>query len=209
MKFITAMLFVTLTAISAFGQPPAKNSSTVVFIGDSITEFWSLSEYFSGQNFINKGINSQSTVHLLARMQNDVIALKPKVVVIHGGINDLYGDNSAAGIAKTEKNLEAMARMAADAGIKVVIASLMPVNNTKQDLTTGRPAAKILAVNAWIKKFAVEKKYVFLDYYPAFAGKDGLLKTDLSDDGIHPNAKGYALMKPLALAAIDKALKKK
>lgn len=199
--------------------PPEKKETRVVFMGDSITDAWVRPEYggfFPGKPYIDRGISGQTTPQMLVRFRPDVIALQPKAVVILAGTNDLAGNTGPMPVSAIEDNLVSMAELASTNKIHVVLASVLPVSNYGHDRTgnpidmrTKRPPEKILEFNAWIKKFASANGYVYLDYFSATVDDQGLLKRDLSEDGLHPNAKGYSVMAPLAEQAIQAALKHK
>lgn len=196
--------------------PPAKGEDRVVFMGDSITDGWKLNEYFPGKPFINRGISGQTTPQMLIRFRPDVINLNPKVVVIFAGTNDLAGNTGPMSVEAIEDNLRSMAELARVNGIRVVLASIMPINDytknkdgTPAMRSTGRPPEKIIAVNQWIKKYTEDNKLVYLDYFSGMVDDKGFLKEELSRDGLHPNANGYEVMKPLAEKAIVTALKHK
>lgn len=201
--------------------PPAKDEPRVVFMGDSITDFWSSRPntsggFFPGKPYVNRGISGQTTPQMLLRFRPDVIALQPKVVVILAGTNDISGNTGPTTPEIIEGNLASMAELARAHGIRVVLASVLPVSDyehksdgTQITQTTNRPPAQIKALNDWLKQYAAANGYTYLDYYTALVDDKGLLKAGLSGDGLHPNAKGYALMSPLAEAAINAALKKK
>jgi lysophospholipase L1-like esterase len=177
--------------------PPAAGEDRVVFMGDSITQGWHIDLSFPGKPYINRGISGQTTPQMVLRFHQDVIRLQPKVVVILAGTNDLAGN--------TEDNLSAMAEMATAHQIKVVLCSVTPVFDYpwKPGLT---PAPKIDALNAWMKNYAVEKGYVYVDYHSAMKDERDGLPATLSKDGVHPLPAGYAVMTPLAEAGIEKAL---
>jgi lysophospholipase L1-like esterase len=194
-------------------MPPAKDENRVVFMGDSITDVW---KYFPGQPYINRGISGQTTPQMLLRFRPDVIALSPKIVVILAGTNDLSGNTGPTTPEAIEANLASMAELARAGNIKVVMASILPVSDYNKDKTgkpiirtETRPPAQILALNQWIKNYAAENGLTYLDYFSAMADDKGFLREDLAGDGLHPNAKGYGIMKPLAEQAINRALKKK
>jgi len=196
--------------------PPAKDEKRVVFMGDSITDGWKLNEYFPNQPFVNRGISGQTTSQMLLRFRPDVIDLKPQVVVILAGTNDISANTGPMTLEAIEGNLASMVELAQANGINVVIASVLPVSDYNKDKsdkpiirTVQRPPAQILALNAWIKNFCAERKLVYLDYFTASVDAQGFLKAELANDGLHPNAKGYEIMKPLAEAAIKTALKMK
>ena len=198
--------------------PPAKNEQRVVFMGDSITDSWDDPVYggfFPGKPYINRGISGQTTPQMLIRFRPDVLALKPKVVVILAGTNDIAGNTGPMTLEMIEDNLKSMAELAAANGIRVVLASVLPVSDYelrdgKPITQTGRrPPEKILALNKWLLDFAKQRGHVYLDYFSATVDDKGFLKNELSDDGLHPNAEGYKVMAPLAEAAIAASLKRR
>lgn len=200
-------------------SPPQKDENRVVFIGDSITDLWDdngFGGFFPGKPYIDRGIGGQTTSQMLLRFQQDVIALKPKVVVILAGTNDIAGNTGPMTIEQTANNLTSMSEIASANKIKVVLSSVLPVNDyvRRQNgelfiQTKSRPPAKILAMNDWLKKYAAQNGYVYLDYFSAMVDDKGFVKEGITFDGLHPNAQGYAVMTPLAEAAIQKALKSK
>jgi lysophospholipase L1-like esterase len=187
---------------------PAKAEKRVVFMGDSITDGWKLLEYFPGKPYVNRGISGQTTPQMLVRMMPDVVELRPKAVVILAGTNDLAGNTGLMAVAEIERNYQAIAELAKAHEIKVVFASVLPVHDqgTRQQ-TPRRAPEKIRELNAWLQQYCAENKLVYLDYYSHMLGPDGMLRTDLAADGLHPNAAGYHIMAPLAEQAITKALK--
>jgi lysophospholipase L1-like esterase len=188
---------------------PQPGKPRVVFLGDSITDLWRLNEYFPDHDFINRGISGQIASQMLGRMKSDVTDLHPAAVVILAGTNDL-----ARGIPLTaiEDDYVMLADLAAAAKVKVIFASVLPVSDYHKDAdpsyerTPSHPPAFIRALNDWLKSFCVQRGYVYLDYYPALVDDQGQLGAELSDDGLHPNAKGYRLMAPLLMAAVNKAV---
>jgi lysophospholipase L1-like esterase len=195
---------------------PAKDEKRLVFMGDSITDMWvqpRFGAFFPGRPYIGRGIGGQTTPQMLLRFRADVIALRPKVVVILAGTNDIAGNTGPITIEETEGNLASMAELARANGIGVVLSSVMPVSNYGHDsngnaidMRIKRPPEKILELNVWIKKYAAEKGGVYLDYFSATVDEKGMLRKELSEDGLHPNAAGYAVMAPLAEKAIQEAL---
>ena len=191
----------------------------VVFMGDSITDAWVSPEFggfFPGKSYVDRGISGQTTPQMLLRFRPDVIALGPKVVVILAGTNDIAGNTGSMTLGQIEANLVSMAELAKANKIRVVLASVLPVSNyghdrqgNPLDMRIDRPPEKILELNAWIKKYAAANRHTYLDYFSAMVDQQGLLQQDLSEDGLHPNAKGYAVMSPLAEQAIRVALKKR
>lgn len=196
---------------------PAKNEKRVVFIGDSITDGWDDPKYggfFPGRPYVNRGISGQTTPQMLLRFRPDVIALKPHAVVILAGTNDIGGNTGPMTLEAIEDNLTSMVELARVHRIRVVMASLLPVSDyamtadgQPRNQTMRRPPEKIKALNDWMKNYAAANKLIYLDYYSAMVDEKGFLKDELSNDGLHPNDKGYRVMGPLAEQAIDRALK--
>lgn len=196
--------------------PPAKGEDRVVFMGDSITDGWKLDQYFPGQPYVNRGISGQTTSQMLLRFRPDVIDLKPKVVVILAGTNDIAGNTGPMTLETIEGNLASMVDLARANGINVVMSSVMPISDYNKNAqgvqivrSVQRPPDKIVALNAWIKDLSKRRNLVYLDYFPVMADEKGFLKPDIANDGLHPNAKGYELIKPLAAEAIKTALRAK
>ena len=184
--------------------PPKPGENRVVFMGDSITEAWHLDKFFPGKPYINRGISGQTTPQMLVRFRQDVIDLKPKVVVILAGTNDIAGNTGPMTLEQTEDNLASMAELARANHIRVVLCSVTPAFDFpwSPGMT---PAPKVIALNAWIRKYADEKGHVYVDYHSAMKdGRDGL-PAALSKDGVHPLPAGYAIMTPLAEVGIAKA----
>ncbi len=179
----------------------------MVFLGDSITDFWKLADSFPGQPYVNRGISGQTTPQMLVRVFPDVIELKPAALIVLAGTNDIAANTGPETAAMVQNNLQAITELAQAHGIKVILCSLTPVSDyTPRKQTARRPPADILRLNQWIRDYAARAKAGFADYYPALADEKGMLKDGYSDDGLHPNAKGYALMVPVAAAAIRKGL---
>jgi lysophospholipase L1-like esterase len=190
-------------------RPPAAGEQRVVFMGDSITDSWgrSYGKFFDGKPYINRGISGQTTPQMLIRFRPDVIAHKPKAVVILAGTNDIAGNTGPMSLEDIQGNLMSMAELARANAIRVVMASVLPVSDDIKPQTQRRPPEKILALNKWIKEYAAKNGHVYLDYFTAMADERGLLKKDLTYDGLHPNDAGYEVMAPLAQKAIDRALR--
>jgi lysophospholipase L1-like esterase len=194
-----------------------KDEHRVVFLGDSITDGWdspNMGGFFPGKPYVNRGISGQTTPQMLIRFRADVIDLKPKVVVILAGTNDLAGNTGPTTLTAIEGNLTSMAELARVNGIKVVLASLLPVSDYElRDgkpivQTVRRPPEQIKALNSWMKDYASRNHLIYLDYFSAMVDDKGFLKDELSNDGLHPNAAGYAVMNPLAETAIQNSFKK-
>ena len=197
---------------------PAPNEARVVFMGDSITDSWPqprFGEFFPGRPYIGRGISGQTTPQMLIRFRPDVVALGPKAVVILAGTNDIAGNTGPMTDEQIQGNMASMAELAKANGIRVVFSSILPVSeyhvrpgDTAPPQTTRRPMARITALNAWMKAYAARNGHAYLDYFSAMTDPKGLLRAELSEDDLHPNAAGYAIMGPLAEAAIQAALKK-
>ena len=188
---------------------PQPSEDRIVFMGDSITDAWGrrYGKFFPGKPYINRGIGGQTTPQMLIRFRPDVVALKPRVVVILAGTNDLAGNTGPTTLEAIEDNLMAMTDMAKANGIRVVLSSVMPVCDYIRPQTERRPPEQIRALNAWIKAYAEKNGLVYLDYYSVMLDEQQMLKKELTYDGLHPNDAGYALIEPLAEKAISAALR--
>ncbi len=188
---------------------PVPGENRVVFFGDSITDGWKIAEYFPGKPYVNRGIGGQTTPQMLIRMQPDVIAHKPKAIVLLAGTNDIANNTGPMTNEAIQDNYTAIATLAQANGIKVIFASVLPVHdyNPQRKMTTGRPPERILALNNWLKAYCQKNDHIYLDYFSKMVDDKGFLKAELANDGLHPNAEGYKIMAPLAEAAIAQALK--
>jgi len=209
-------------------QPvPAKR---VVFMGDSITDFWNLEQYFPGKPYVNRGISGQTTPQMLVRLYPDVIELKPIAMVVLAGINDVSHNTGPSTAEMIQRNIMAMTELAQHHGIKVILCSLLPVSDypylrlqnapppttptppgagggpPRIRMTEGHPPADILKLNAWIKDYAAKVNATYADYFSAFVDERGWVKDAYSADGLHPNAEGYKVMTGVLSAAIQKVL---
>jgi len=188
--------------------PPAPGEQRVVFMGNSITDAWAryFPTMFPGRPYVGRGISGQTTPQMLVRFRQDVIALRPAVVVILAGTNDIAGNTGPSTLGMIEDNLASMAELARANGIRVVLSSVLPAYDYpwKPGL---EPAPKIVALNAWLKDYAARHDMVYLDYHSAMADERQGLRRALSDDGVHPTEAGYRVMAPLAERAIAEALR--
>jgi len=183
--------------------------SRVVFLGDSITDYWKLPDYFPGKPYINRGVDGQTTPEMLVRFRQDVIALHPKVLVVLAGTNDIAGVTGRTSNEDIEANYASMAELARAHRIRMVFASILPVHNYTHDAEESfalRPRDRILALNKWLKDYCAKNGFVYLDYFSALVDERGMLKRALADDGLHPTDAGYKIMAPLAEKAIQQAL---
>jgi lysophospholipase L1-like esterase len=192
---------------------PSSGEARVVFMGDSITDSWvepRFGGFFTGKPYVGRGISGQTTPQMLVRFRRDVIDLKPRVVVILGGTNDIAGNTGPMTNEDIQGNLASMSEVAAANKIRVVLSSIMPVSAYHPrgvPQTIQRPMVRIRAINDWMKAYAAANGHVYLDYFSAMVDQTGMLREDLSEDDLHPTAKGYAIMAPLAEAAIARALR--
>ena len=188
---------------------PKDATGRVVFYGDSITDAWGRSRgsFFPGKPYVNRGISGQTTPQMLVRFRQDVIDLHPVAVVILAGTNDIAGNTGPETPEMIENNFKSMADLAKANGIRVIVSSILPVADYpwKPGL---KPALKIQSLNNWLAGYCVTHGLTYLDYYTAMADENGGMKPGLSSDGVHPTAAGYAIMEPLAQAAIDRTIGK-
>lgn len=190
--------------------PPRPGEKRVVFMGNSITEGWGnvYPAFFKDKPYINRGISGQTTPQMLIRFRPDVINLKPAVVVILAGTNDIAGNNGPSTLEMIADNIYSMAELAKAHGIKVVLSSVLPAFDYPWKPGM-EPAPKIVALNKMIKAYAAQKGFVYLDYYSTMVDERLGLKSALTYDGVHPNEAGYKVMGPLAEKAIARALGQK
>jgi acyl-CoA thioesterase I len=188
--------------------PPKAGEQRVVFMGNSITEGWAphFDSLFPGKPYVGRGISGQTTPQMLVRFRQDVVALSPKAVVILGGTNDIAGNTGPSTLEMIENNLMSMTEVAKANGIRVVLVSVLPAADYpwRRGLD---PAPKIIALNTWIKQYAARVGVVYLDLHTPMSDGKGGMRPELSADGVHPNAAGYALMAKLTEPAIEKALR--
>lgn len=182
--------------------PPAGRHR-VVFVGDSITEAWkpSIPALFTG-DVLDRGVSGQTTRQMLARFRTDVIDLDPAVVHIMGGINDIP---SAHGTALTRSNIQSMVELARAHGITVILGAVTP-SSSFQGSPDLEPGPHIVWLNRWLRDYAREKGLIYVDYHGPLEDGNLGIKDGLSNDGLHPNRRGYEVMTPLARAAIASAL---
>lgn len=175
----------------------------VVFMGDSITDGWPLAEAFPGRPYVNRGISGQTTAQMLVRMYPDVIALQPAAMVLLAGTNDIAANNGPQTLDMIRQNLMAMVELAQVHHINVILCALTPISARQSE---HRPAADILKLNGWLKEYAARNKIAYVDYHSAVVDAQGEFRGGYSDDGLHPNARGYQLMRAAVSKALDDAV---
>jgi lysophospholipase L1-like esterase len=187
---------------------PAPEDNRIIFMGNSITEGWKQlwPGFFKDKEYINRGISGQTTPQMLVRFRPDVVNLKPKVVVILAGTNDIAGNTGPSTLEMIEDNIASMVEIAKANNIKVLLCSVLPVYDYpwKPGLN---PAQKIVDLNKWIKNYADKNEIIYVDYFSSMADERNGLKGEYSDDGVHPNLAGYKAMEPLIEKAISDVLR--
>jgi len=188
---------------------PQSGENRVVFMGNSITEGWIniLPDYFSENGYIDRGISGQTTPQMLVRFRADVINLKPAVVTILAGTNDIAGNTGPSTLEMIADNIFSMAELANSNGIKVILCSVLPVYDYPWKPGIN-PAEKIVKLNEMIKKYADSHEIIYLDYYSSMVDSRNGMKAEYSEDGVHPNKAGYEVMMALCTKAINDILMK-
>jgi lysophospholipase L1-like esterase len=180
----------------------------VVFMGDSITDGWDLAKYFPGKPYVNRGISGQTTMQMLVRMYPDVIHNHPAAFVLLAGTNDISRNTGPETLEMLEDNVRAMCELAGSHKIKIVLCLLTPISDyAKVKQTERRPPADIVSFNHWLESYARDVHAEVADYYSALVDDKGMLRQGYSEDGLHPNARGYELLAPVVEAAIGRAMK--
>ncbi len=186
---------------------PAAGEKRIVFMGNSITEGWIRTDpdFFAGKPYVNRGISGQTTPQMLVRFRPDVINLRPAVIVILAGINDIAGNTGPSTLEMIEDNIASMADLAKSNGVTVVLSSVLPAFDFPWRPGM-QPAEKVVQLNVWIKNYAEKNGCIYLDYFTPMADERHGLRAELTFDGVHPNLAGYKVMEPLVESAIQKAL---
>jgi lysophospholipase L1-like esterase len=225
----TLLVFLAFLSVWAFGQDeqlrtdwanlekyaadnktlgdPLPGEQRVVFMGNSITESWKTIDgsFFGNKSYVCRGISGQTSPQMLVRFRQDVIALKPSVVVILSGINDIAENTGPITLDKVVGNIISMAELARANGIRVVLSSVLPAYDFPWHSGL-QPAGKIVALNAMIKSYCTNSNTVYVDYYSTMVDERMGLDKKYTDDGVHPTMAGYRIMEPLIEEAIAKAL---
>ena len=190
-------------------ENPADNEDRIVFMGNSITEFWKNvhPDFFVGKTYVNRGIGGQTTSQMLLRFRADVINLHPKVVVFLGGTNDIAGNTGNVTLDMIEDNIFSMIELARANDISVVLCSVLPV--FEYPWSPGKqPAEKIIELNKALRFYAETHGIIFVDFHTPMKDERNGLRLELGEDGVHPNVSGYLIMEPLVEEAIRKELQK-
>lgn len=191
-------------------SPISENDHRVVFMGNSITEFWKTTDsaFFAGRQYIDRGISAQVTPQMLLRFRQDVIELKPSVVVILAGINDIAENAGPIELEDIFGNIVSMVELAEANNIQVVLCSILPASGFYWNPVI-KPADKVIELNAMIEAYARENDIVYADYYSPMVNNQKGIKAEYSEDAVHPNLTGYKVMEPIVEKAIAEALRNK
>lgn len=225
MKFLLTILFLVIMNQISFTQNddwanlnrykeenlnlglPADNEYRIVFMGNSITEGWLQldPDFFKDKPYINRGISGQTTPQMLVRFRQDVVNLKPKVVVILAGTNDIAGNTGPSTLEMIADNIASMAEIAKANNIKVILCSVLPAYDYpwKPGLN---PSKKIIELNKWIKDYSIKNEIVYADYFSAMVDENNGLRKEYSEDGVHPNLRGYKVMAPIIENVIQRVI---
>ncbi|RQO57194.1 hypothetical protein DBR47_15260 [Paucibacter sp. KBW04] len=188
-----------------------KSGPVVVFMGDSITEGWGRRQgrggpgEFMEPGYLSRGISGQTTAQMLLRLRADVLDLRPKVLHLMAGTNDIAGNRGPVSKQDLQANIQSMVELARRHGLRVVLASILPTErfDWRPEL---KPAQAVREMNTWLRAYAAAQGLVYADYYTPMATESGGLKPELGPDGVHPNEAGYLLMEPIAREAIRRAM---
>lgn len=175
-----------------------------LLMGDSITDGWYRNDpdFFKDNNFVGRGISGQVTSQMLVRFRTDVIDLHPKYVVILAGINDIARNNGYISVENTMGNIISMCELARAAKIKPVLCTMVPADHAGWRPALGDIKGQVAALNALIREYASAHHYKLIDYTALMADENGVTRSDLSKDSVHPNLDGYKLMEEALLKVV-------
>lgn len=190
--------------------PPGER---IILFGDAIAEGWEIGQNFPELEFLNRGIAGETTLHMLARFQQDVLNLRPRIVILLAGRDDLA---ARLPLSATQDHVQLMARLAARQGIELILSSLLPVRPDKPSFWRGAERARahglspgaILAMNAWLRECARENGLEYADFHSALAGADGWMHPEFTDDGLHPNSAGHRAMAAALCPVLERVLER-
>lgn len=185
-----------------------KAERRVVFMGNSITDSWPES-FFENKPYVNRGISGQTTPQMLIRFRPDVLDLKPSVVIILAGTNDLAGNTGPATLKMITDNIKSMCQLAEANNCKVVLCSVLPSTIYTWRKEVGNPSEKIIELNKRLKKYAKQNGHIYVDYHSSMKNSENGLKQEYANDAVHPNKEGYKVMEKLVEEAISKTMKGK
>lgn len=182
------------------------DSSRVVLMGNSITEFWveSHPDFFNQNGLVGRGIGGQVSSQMLARFRQDVIYLSPCIVVINCGTNDIAENNGPYDEDITMDNIISMTELALAHGIKVILSSVLPCDQFCWNPGVKNVVSKINHLNRRIADYAALQDLPYIDYYSKLVTREGALRSDCTDDGVHPNATGYYVMEQALMEMLEK-----
>src|SRR5688500_11060685 len=203
MKFLIVSVLLTLTSTCQ-----QKKLPMTVMMGDSITSEWFRlrPEFFEGKQYINKGISGQTSAEMVARFHTDVIALRPKKVVILAGTNDIAQNQGPVPISTVFENIRTMAESARANGIEVILCSVLP--SYDYPWRPGlEPNKKIPELNGMIEEYAKKNNISYIDYFSAMKDERNGLRKELGRDGVHPVVAGYKVMERILEAVISRTTK--
>lgn len=177
------------------------DSARIVMMGNSITEYWEELHpgFFVENHLVGRGIGGQVSSQMLARFRQDVINLKPRAVVINCGTNDIAENNGPYDEDITMDNIMSMTELALAHGIQVVLSSVLPTDRFVWNTGVKDVVGKIGRLNARIKAYCEARQIPFLNYFPSLTADGSSMAAEYTDDGVHPNLTGYAVMEPLLL----------
>jgi len=200
------IFIVLFSLIVMMPRSSMSNMKKIVLIGDSITESWKgYSPEFFAENpyLINKGVGGETTPQILDRFNRDVVSLKPELVIILAGINDIAQNTGYISIPEIFTNIINMVEIADSHNIAPVLCSVLPASKIvwKPEIES---ADLVIELNEKLKGYCKENNIVYVDYFSSMVGENKELRSDLTYDGVHPDKKGYLIMEKILLETIQK-----